>query len=270
MIRSITALTALTMISVPALAQEAGLGAAAQNPISSLISLPFKYTFDNGAPNGDANTLSINPVYPVTVGNWNFVNRALIPIANAPGGITLPSNPGIGEVGDGGRSFGLGDINYSLYLNPKETKGKWIWGVGPSITVPTATDDSLGSGKWSAGATAVALAQPDWGTYGVLVRQLWSFAGDSDRADVSQGLVEGFVNYNLDDGWYLLTDSVATINWEAESDQLTLPLGGGVGRIFNMGKQPINAKVEAYYNVLRPDTAPEWTLGASFVFLFPK
>ena len=70
-------------------------------------------------------------------------------------------------------------------------------GVGPSITVPTATDDSLGSGKWSAGATAVALAQPDWGTYGVLVRQLWSFAGDSDRADVSQGLVEGFVNYNL-------------------------------------------------------------------------
>ncbi len=79
MIRSITALTALTMISVPALAQDSGLGAAAQNPISSLISLPFKYTFDNGAPNGDANTLSINPVYPVTVGNWNFVNQILIP-----------------------------------------------------------------------------------------------------------------------------------------------------------------------------------------------
>lgn len=270
MLRKIILGTALALAGLPSVAQDSDLGAAVQNPISSLVSLPFKYTFDNGAPNGDANTLSINPVYPVTVGNWNFVNRALIPIANAPGGITLPSNPGIGEVGNGGRSFGLGDINYSLYLNPKETTGKWIWGVGPSVTLPTATDDSLGSGKWSGGATAVALTQPEWGTYGVLVRQLWSFAGDSDRADVNQGLVEAFVNYNLDNGWYLLTDSVATINWEASSDKLTLPLGGGAGRVFKMGNQPVNARVEAYYNVLRPDTAPKWTLGATFQFLFPK
>jgi hypothetical protein len=57
------------------------LRAAAQNPISSLISLPLKLTVDTGAKSGDAQVLNINPVIPVTVGDWNLVHRALIPLA---------------------------------------------------------------------------------------------------------------------------------------------------------------------------------------------
>jgi hypothetical protein len=253
-------------------AQEAGGGdlrAAAQNPISSLISVPLKFTFDNGAPGGDANALSIQPVIPVTVGDWNLVNRIIVPIVDAPGGVAgLSVNPGIGEAGP--RVVGLGDINYSLFFNPVETRGKWIWGVGGSLTFPTATSDELGSGKWSAGPTVVALTQPDWGSYGVLLRQLWSFAGESDRADVNTALVEIFANYNLDNGWYLLTDSASTINWEASEDKLTLPLGGGFGKFFQVGDQPLNARVEAYYNVMRFDTASEWEISATIQFLFPK
>lgn len=79
--------------------------------------------------------------------------------------------------------------NKSLFLNPLETRGKLIWGLGGSITAPTATDDRLGSGKWSAGPTAVGLVQPDWGTYGMLARHLWSFAGEDDRRDVNQSLL---------------------------------------------------------------------------------
>ena len=216
-------------------AQEAKSGgdlrAATQNPISSMYSLPFKFTFDNGADNGDANVLSIQPVLPVTVGDWNLVNRIIVPVADAPGGIPgLPSNPGIGDTTESGRATGLGDINYSLFLNPLETRGGLIWGVGGSITAPTATDDRLGSGKWSAGPTAVGLVQPKWGTFGVLVRQLWSFAGTSERRSVSQMLVEPFVNYNLDGGWYLVSDSVITVDWKISSgDKVTLPLGGGFG-----------------------------------------
>ena len=58
--------------------------AATQNPISSMVSLPFKFTFDNGASNGDANFLNIQPVIPVTVGKWNLVNRLIVPVAEAP------------------------------------------------------------------------------------------------------------------------------------------------------------------------------------------
>ena len=196
-------------------AQEAKSGgdlrAATQNPISSMYSLPFKFTFDNGADNGNANVLSIQPVIPVTVGDWNLVNRIIVPVADAPGGIPgLPSNPGIGDTTESGRATGLGDINYSLFLNPVESSAPFIWGVGGSITAPTASDPVLGSEKWSAGPTAVALVQPGWGTYGALIRQLWSFAGASDRDNVNQMLFEPFANYNLDNGWYLISDLVMT------------------------------------------------------------
>jgi hypothetical protein len=257
--------------TVPALAQD-DLRAAVQNPISAMISLPFKFTFDNGAENGDANFLNIQPVIPVTVGNWNLVNRIIIPLVDAPGGVTgFSANPGVGSTSSSGSTFGLGDINYSLFLNPVETKGSLIWGLGASITLPTATDDRLGSGKWSAGPSAVGLVQPDWGTYGALFRHLWSFAGDSDRRGVSQSLIEPFVNYNLENGWYLVSDSVITVDWKAKSGQeVTLPIGGGVGRLFKVGEQAMNMRGEYYYNVVRPDAGPEWTLGAVVQFLFPK
>lgn len=249
------------------------LGAAVQNPISSLISLPFKFTFDNGAPNGDANMLNVQPVIPVTVGNWNLVNRAIIPLADAPGGITnLPSNPGVGDPTQTGRAAGLGDINYTLFFSPVQpTKGGVIWGFGPSITAPTATDERLGSGKWSGGLSAVALVQPGWGTYGALVRQLWSFAGDSNRRAVNQTLFEPFVNYNLSNGWYLISDMVTTYDWEIQGDEgWTIPIGGGVGKVTKWGNQPVNIRAEGYYNAVRPSTAPEWTIGFTVQFLFPK
>jgi hypothetical protein len=243
------------------------LRSAVQNPISSLISLPFKFTYDSGADNGDAAILNINPVVPVTVGDWNLVNRALIPIADVDGAIQGPGNP---SPKSGNGASGLGDINYSIYFSPVEY-GKVIWGVGPSLNLPTATNDQLGSGKWSGGITGVALTQPKWGSMGILGRQLWSFAGDSDRRNVNQMLIEPFVNYNLENGWFLLTDLVMTANWKANSgDRWTVPLGGGFGRVFKVGNQAINSRLEGYYNVVQPDGAPDWTIQFTWQFLFPR
>lgn len=266
--------SALATIVTPVVADQngGGLGAAVQNPISSLISVPLKFTFDNGAPNGKANVLSINPVIPVTVGDWNLVSRFLIPLYDAPGGVAgLPGNPGVGDPTQPGRVTGLGDINYTLFFSPVKPVNGWILGIGPSITADTATDSRLGSGKWSAGVSAVALNQPSWGTFGALVRHLWSFDGDSSRQDVNQTLLEPFINYNLDDGWYLISDMVITYNWEAPSgERLLLPVGGGIGRVTKWGNQPVNLRAEAYYNVKRPQTAPKWSVGFTVQFLFPK
>jgi hypothetical protein len=274
-LRNLFVVASALWVSCVVLAEEESGGdlrAATQNPISSMYSLPFKFTFDNGAANGDASFLNIQPVLPATVGDWNLVSRLIVPLADAPGGIPgLPDNPGVGDPTESGRTSGLGDINYSLFFNPLETKGSLIWGLGGSITAPTASDDRLGSGRWSAGPTAVGLVQPGWGTYGMLLRHLWSFAGDDDRGDVSQSLIEPFVNYNLDQGWYLISDSVITYDWKIKSgDKMTLPLGGGFGKIFKVGNQPMNARVEAYGNVVRPDGAPHWTIGGTIQFLFPR
>jgi hypothetical protein len=267
---SITCIMLLFVSASIATAQEKGddLRSKVQNPISSLISLPFKFTFDYGAPNGEASFLNIQPVVPVTVGNWNLVNRAIIPLIDIPGPVA--GTPDIPNPIPGNGASGLGDINYSLYFSPVKYD-KWIWGIGPSITFPTATDDQLGSDKWSAGPTAVALTQLKWGTLGLLGRHLWSFAGESNRADVNQSLFEPFLNYNLPQGWYLLTDLIITANWEAPSSQRwTVPLGGGAGKLFTIGKQTMNARVEAYYNIEKPNGAPDWQWGFTIQFLFPK
>lgn len=146
-----------------------------------------------------------------------------------------------------------------------------IWGIGPSLTIPTATDKEIGTQKWSAGPAAVALAQPGPWVVGSLVRQLWSFAGDGDRQDVSQLLIQPFVNYNMKDGWYLVSSPIITANWEADSDnRWVVPLGGGGGRVFKIGPQPVNATLQAYYNVEKPEFGPDWSLRFAISFLFPK
>ena len=254
----------------PAAKAEGGgdLRSAVQNPISSLISLPFKFTFDYGAPNGEASFLNIQPVVPITVGDWNLVNRAIIPLIDSPGEVA--GTPGIPNPVEGDGATGLGDINYSLFFSPVNYD-KAIWGVGPSISIPTATSDQLGSEQWSAGPTGVVLFQPKWGTVGGLVRHLWSFAGESDRDNVNQSLFEPFINYNLPKGWYLISDIIIIANWQADSNNTwTVPLGGGVGKLFKIGNQAINARTEAYYNVEKPDNAPDWQWGFTIQFLFPK
>ena len=62
-----------------------------------------------------------------------------------------------------------------------------------------------------------------------------------------------------------------TANWEVDSgNQCTVPVGGGVGRVFKIGKQHVNVKLAAYYNVEKPDDATDWNLQFSWTFLFPK
>jgi hypothetical protein len=244
------------------------LRAAVQNPVGAMYSLPLKFTFDFGASNGEASFLNIQPVIPITVGDWNLINRIIAPLIDTPGQVA--GTPEIPNPPPGDGATGLGDINYSLFVSPAKPKG-FIWGLGPSIMLPTASDEQLGSEKWSAGPTGVILAQPKWGTYGGLVRQLWSFAGDDDRDSVNQMLIEPFINYNLDGGWYLISDMILTANWNASSGQRwTVPLGGGVGKLLKIGNQAINVRTEAYYNVAKPDSAPNWQWGFTVQFLFPK
>jgi hypothetical protein len=244
------------------------LRAAVQNPVGAMYSLPFKFTFDYGAPNGEASFLNIQPVIPITVGDWNLINRIIAPLIDSPGEVA--GTPEIPNPTSGNGATGLGDINYSVFLSPAKPKGA-IWGIGPSITMPTATDKELGSEQWSAGPTGVVLFQPKWGTIGGLARHLGSFAGDSDRKSINQSLFEPFVNYNLPNGWYLISDIIMTANWNLDSSDIwTVPLGGGVGKLFKIGSQAMNARAEAYYNIEKPDNAPDWQWGFTVQFLFPK
>ena len=245
------------------------LRAKAQNPVANMISLPFENSLDFGAPDGNAYILNIQPVIPFTVGDWNFINRTIVPIIRSPG--QLQGLPGLPETKSGGSIWGLGDINHSTFLSPAKP-GPIIWGVGPSIQFPTATSSRLGTGKWSAGPSAVFIAQPAPWSLALLVRQMWSFAAaESHRDDVSQFVIQPFINYNLEDGWYLVTEPAFTANWKASSDERwSVPIGGGVGKLFTIGEQPINIRLQGFKFVEKPDNAPDWIATLNIALLFPK
>jgi hypothetical protein len=238
------------------------LARAAQNPVADMISLPLQNNINYGVGPGDdiQNVLNIQPVVPINFSaNWNVITRIIAPVIYQP-----ELAPGTGS------EFGLGDINATLFLSPAKP-GALIWGLGPVLSFPTATDEVLGTEKWSAGPSAVALTMNGPWVFGALANNLWSFAGEDDRRSVNQFLFQYFINYNLPQGWYLASGPIITADWEADSgNRWTIPFGGGVGKIFRIGKMPLNAQVQAFYNVEKPDNGPDWSLRLQLQFLFPK
>ena len=257
---------------------------AAQNPIGDLISLPFQNNtnFDIGHSDNTQNVLNIQPVYPIHLNQtWNLITRPILPVIYQPpffSGRELQAIEAIAGPQIGDTEFGLGDLTPELFFSPRKPiqlgpGTSLVWGVGPAFQLPTATDEVLGTGKWSAGPGFVVFLSDETlhVTTGFLILNLWSFAGDEDRANVNAMTLQPFLNYNLPKGWYLTTSPLITANWEADDDnRWTVPIGGGIGRIFKIGHQPINANIAAYYNVVTPDeTGANWQLRTQWTFLFP-
>ena len=235
------------------------LAKQSQNPVGSLISLPFQNNTNFGYGPGDdvQNILNIQPVIPVSLSKkWNLINRTIIPVMYQPEVVT-----GVGS------TTGIGDTSYTGFISPREP-GNLIWGAGPVISIPTSTDDALGSGEWAAGPSVVLLTMPGSWVVGVLASNIWSF--DSD-ADVNFFFSQIFANYNMDKGWFLTSQPIFTANWSADSgDQWTVPIGGGIGRVYKIGKQPVNTIAQVYYNLDKPTFGADWQFRFQFTFLFPK
>ena len=236
------------------------LAKKSQNPVSNMISVPFQNntSFNVGPYNRTQNVLNIQPVWPLSLSpSLNLITRTIIPFISQP-------------IGESDSKFGLGDINFTAFFSPADP-GKIIWGIGPTFFLPTASNAVLGKEKWSVGPGLVLLTMPGKWVIGLLANNVWSFAGKEERADVNQMLLQYFINYNLPDGWYLSSGPIITANWKAASgQQWTVPLGGGFGKIFKIGSQPLNAQVQAFANVVKPDNGADWSLRLQLQLLFPK
>jgi hypothetical protein len=245
----------------------------AQNPIASVISVPLQenWNFGIGAADRVQNIFNIQPVIPVSLGShWNVITRWVTPIIYQPYAITItqPSGPPVlHQTG----AYGLGDMEPQFYFSPKKS-GAVTWGAGPIFLVPTGTPSRFVSqGKFGIGPTFVALAQPKFGTIGVLVNNIWSVAGHADRKDVNQFYLQPFLNYNLKHAWYLsFTTTGITANWETDHDRWVVPLGGGPGRIWKLGHQTVNVQTFFFGNVVHPKGASPWTFRMAFTLLFPR
>jgi hypothetical protein len=252
-------LIALALITIPLSAQETDLAQKLANPIADLISVPIQSNFDYGVGPGDGTIwrTNIQPVIPFSISeDWNLISRTILPVID---------QEGIAPAGDALDASGLGDIVQSFFFSPKASSP--IWGVGPVLLIPCATDDLLGAEKWGMGPTAVVLKQDGPWTYGALANHLWDFAGDDNRDPVNATFLQPFVSYITPTKTTFSLNTETTYDWK--KDQWIVPVNFVVSQLFTIGDQPVQAFVGARYYIETPTGGPEWGLRFGMTFLFP-
>ena len=200
------------------------------NPISSLISVPFQYTYSSKYnDDGYKNLLNIQPVIPFSVSeNWTLISRTILPVIQQK------------DVQPGKSQFGLGDTVQSLWMSPKKpTKSGWIWGLGVAGLLPTGTD-GIGAKTYAFGPTAVVLRQSGSWTYGFLWNQLWDTGG---RADISQMFFQPFLAKSLGKGRTLSLNAESSYNFKIE--EWTFPINLSYSKVSKWGGQMVSNQIGA-------------------------
>lgn len=239
----------------------AALAEKLNNPVASLISVPLQHNFDfGGGPNDDGfqYKLNIQPVVPISLGeDWNLISRTIVPFIYEEDRIGTSSQTG------------LGDTTWSLFFSPKKPgPGGLIWGIGPDLYFPTATDHLLGAEKWGAGPTALVLWQKHGWTYGALASHIWSYAGHDDRQDISSTFLQPFLSYTTKKHTTFGINTESSYDWENE--EWTVPLNAFITQLVRIGKLPVSFQLGGRYYADKPEGGPGWGLRFTTTFVFPK
>lgn len=233
---------------------------ALSNPVASLYSVPFQnnFQFGIGSEKGYKYQLNFQPVIPVSLSkSINLINRAIIPF------ISQNKVTGIE------RQNGFGDILYSAFLSP--SKSKIIWGIGPALSFPTATDSMLGTKKVLLGPTIVVLGQPGSWTLGALANNLWSVAGADYRSEINSLYVQPFISYNTKGGMGIGASSENSYDWNRK--MLTSGLVAlNLSQVFKFdGKQIASLNLSPLYFYSNEEiNKPEWGARVTVTLVFPK
>ena len=234
----------------------------AGNPITSILNLPVQdnINFGIGEYERTMHLIKIQPVrLAIQAGRlYKIRSRSIIPLIYAPD-IKRPA----------GGVFGLGDIVLTGFFSPNRLERN-IWGVGPVLSLPTATASALGSGKWSAGASAALITQRRHWLAGFIAFNIWSFAGADDRPEVNRFQIDPLFRYHIGRRWMFVSSPTIVADWTApEGEEWLVPLGGGIGRVWLAGGHGWSIEVQVFYNVVYPDTYPfpDWTMRFQVQFI---
>jgi hypothetical protein len=245
----------------PAADDAAAIAKKLANPIGALISLPFQNNMDIGIGdyNGSRNTLNIQPIVPFSLNaKYSLITRYILPV------ITQSD-----ITGETTHQSGLADALVSGWISNAVVKNGFVWGVGAAFLIPTATDDLLGTKKLGVGPTVIVLQQKNGWTYGALANQIWSVAGDKDRADVNQMYLQPFITYNWKSGAGLTVNSETTLNWEANTTNSYINIMAG--GLTKFGKQLVQLQVGPRIQVAAPeDSKSPFGVRAAAIFVFPR
>lgn len=223
-----------------------------ENPLTKLWSLTFQENLslnqgDRASGTKVSNNFFFQPFLPIPVGErWMFTARPVFPLVTST--VFIP-----GEDGTDGNETGLGDIQMLSLFGPDRGDG-WVYGLGVTQRFPSATDDALGQDKWQAGPAGMLFYMGRPWVAGLLVQHWESYAGDSDRDDVSQTDIQYVIRRGFANAWSIGMGPTISVDWEAnDSDKLTLPIGIGITKTIRIGKTPMKIRLEPQYSIVRPD-----------------
>ncbi len=241
--------------------EQAEIAKQLNNPIANLTSVPLQYNYDDDlgpTKKGKRHLLNIQPVIPVQLNDdWNVISRTIVPLTK------------LEDVPPGNNTDGVGDVLQSLFFSPKALSDGWTWGVGPALSLRTATNDLLGAEKWSAGPTGVALKQANGWTFGALANHLWSYAGNGDATDVDATFLQPFLVYTTHTHTSFGVNTESTYDWEA--NDWSVPLNIFATQVFKIGGQIQSLQLGARYWADTPqDQGPSgWGVRVVYTLVFP-
>ena len=230
---------------------------AANNPLHPAVGVNLQDAYTGrfyGLGDRDANSFLLRGTLPHRLFGTPQLLRATLPVVTTA------------DVPPSGRRTGLGDLNlFDLFLF---RHGPLEFGFGPQLTIPTASRDETGTGKWQAGLAATVIAPQRWGLLGTLLTWQHSFAGDDDRPTQDNLQVQPLWMYNLPQAWYLR--STATWNFDLKRGTWYLPLGAGLGRVWKAGRATMNLFAEPQWTVAHDgDGLPKFQLFFGLNMQFP-
>ena len=216
----------------------ANLAEQATDPSAVLAQLGFFYWNSRAEGTHDtSNTFLFQPVLPV-LGKHGNVLRPALPIVSTPGA-------------DGVTGFGdLFDLDVKI-MNAKKAS----YGFGGVLSIPIASDDKLGSGKWELGPAFLYLYKGiPKNILGLILYNMWSIAGEGGRENVNKLIFQIVWVKHFKWGYIGWTDQTGIVDWQNDA-ALSFPVGLRFGKVW-MGHTPLNAAVQPYYtfNEQGPDT----------------
>jgi len=158
-----------------------------------------------------------------------------------------------------GSETGLGDFYFQALVAPR-IRGHFTIAGGTGLTLPTASSESLGKGKWILSpAIAPVWFFPPRG-FGFIKFQDWfSVAGPSDRAKVHYLTVTAYALSRISKAWWVSLDAESNTNW-LRDDETWYKSGFLVGRMLS-NRMGIWVKGEIPFG---QDYAADWTIKGSF------
>jgi hypothetical protein len=221
------------------------------NPNATLGSMTFPIDYINyqgdlpDASRQNAFKINFQPSLPYSIAEGvNFFLRPLIPI--------IITQPVPGENGFENKGVHLGDIVVDAAVG-KTWKGGWITVLGVFASMPTATDASLGSGRWLIGPELLLAKLSKWGVLAVLVTQSWSVSGNAE-GNLSVFGGQYFYTVNLKNAWQIKAQPTFSINFKASGgNKVDFPIGTGIAKTVSLGKIPVQFGLQYWYHIVSPE-----------------